>query len=100
VLSLFDDDIEWLSQGNSPINGTFHGKAEFLDMLKQLGEQSTSVATKEFFADGDVVVVLSEVTAGGQTGGEADVWTFRDGKITQARIFGDTAMMERVFGTK
>ena len=58
------------------------------------------MAPKEFFADGDVVVALTEVTAGGQTSQEAEVWTLQDGKIVKGQIFGDTAMQEKIFGTK
>jgi ketosteroid isomerase-like protein len=58
------------------------------------------VTPKKFFADGDVVVVLTEITAGGETSQEADVWTLQDGKIIQAQIFGDTAMQEKIFGTQ
>ena len=32
-----------------------------------------------FFADGDVVMVLTEVTVGAVTAPEADVFEFRDG---------------------
>jgi uncharacterized protein len=47
-----------------------------------------------------MVVVLSEVTAGGETCQDADVHTLRDGKLVGAHIYTDTAMMERVFGRK
>jgi ketosteroid isomerase-like protein len=40
------------------------------------------------------------VTAAGETSQEADVFTFRDGKVIKAQSFGDTAMQERVFGKK
>ncbi len=53
-----------------------------------------------FLADGDVVVVLTQVTAGGESAPQADVLTFRDGKMVKAQSFGDTALQERVFGTK
>jgi ketosteroid isomerase-like protein len=100
TMAVFDDNIVWISTGNSAISGTFKGKAELAFMLQQLVGQQTSVVPKEFFADGDVVVVLTEVTAGGQTSQEADVWTLQDGKIVKGQIFGDTAVQEKVFGTK
>jgi ketosteroid isomerase-like protein len=99
-MAVFDDNIVWMSTGNSVISGTFKGKAELAVMLQRLVGQQASVAPKEFFADGDVVVVLSEVTAGGETSQEADVWTLQDGKIAKGQIFGDTAMQEKIFGTK
>ena len=63
---------------------------------------SKSLTTKpsRFIADDDDVVVLTQVTAGGEKSDEADVYTFRDGKIVQAHSYGDTAVQERVFGTK
>jgi ketosteroid isomerase-like protein len=46
------------------------------------------------------VVVLTQVTAGGESAPEADVSTFRGGKIVKVEAFGDTAMQERVYGRK
>ena len=100
TMAVFDDNIVWISTGNSVISGTFTGKAELAVLLQRLVGEQTSVAPKEFFADGDVVVVLTKVTAGGQTSQEADVWTLQDGKIVKGQIFGDTAMQEKIFGTK
>jgi ketosteroid isomerase-like protein len=100
TMAVFDDNIVWISTGNSVISGTFKGKAELAVMLQRLVGEQASVAPKEYFADGDVVVALTEVTAGGQTSQEADVWTLHDGKIVKAQIFGDTAMQEKIFGTK
>jgi ketosteroid isomerase-like protein len=100
ALSTFADDVEWTISGESMISGTYHGKGELTDLMAQLAQQTTSVETKGFLADGDVVVVQTEVTAGGETSQEADVFTFRDGKIIKAQSFGDTAMQERIFGKK
>lgn len=99
TMAVFDDNVVWISTGNSVISGTFNGKAEVAVTLQRLVGAQTSVTPKEFFADGDVVVVLSEVTAGGLTSQEADVWTLQNGKIVKAQIFGDTAVQEKVFGT-
>ena len=30
VMSLFDDDIEWVQPGDSTVSGTFHGKTELM----------------------------------------------------------------------
>jgi ketosteroid isomerase-like protein len=100
TMAVFDDNIVWISTGNSVVSGTFKGKAELAVMLQRLVGQQTSVTPKKFFADGDVVVVLTEITAGGETSQEADVWTLQDGKIIEAQIFGDTAMQEKIFGTQ
>ena len=100
ALSAFGDDIEWTVPGESMISGVYRGKGELSELLRRLAEKSTTVETKDFLADGHVVVALTEVTAGGESSQEADVYTFRDGKIVKAQSFGDTAMQQRVFGTK
>ena len=100
ALDNFDDAIEWTLGGNSQVSGTYRGKDEVLGLLAKLGEQSLKTKPSRFIADDDVVVVLTEVTAGGETSAEADVYIFRDGKIVQAQSYADTAMQERVFGTK
>jgi uncharacterized protein len=100
ALSTFADTVEWTIGGESMISGTYHGKGELTELLRQLAEKATSVQTKSFLADGDVVVALTEVTAAGETSQEADVYTFRDGKVIKAQSFGDTAMQERIFGKK
>jgi ketosteroid isomerase-like protein len=100
VMSLFDDDIEWVQAGDSAISGTYHGKGELGQYLGRLAEKSATVKPLRFLADGDTVVVLSETTVGNETGQDADVFTLRDGKTVRAQVYGDTAMMERVFGRK
>ena len=82
------------------ISGNWRGKDDLSQLFMQLAEKSTAVEPKTFLSDGDVVVVLTEVTAAGETSQEADVFTFRDGKVIKAQSFGDTAMQERVFGKK
>jgi ketosteroid isomerase-like protein len=46
------------------------------------------------------VVVLGQITAGGESAPVADVLTYRGGKMVQLQNFSDTAMFERVYGTK
>ncbi|ABG92329.1 MULTISPECIES: nuclear transport factor 2 family protein [Rhodococcus] len=100
AMSFFDDDIEWISPGNSTVSGTFHGKPEVGAMWMKLAEKSTTTTPERFLADDDVVVVLTRVAAGGESADEADVLTFRDGKVVKFQSAADTAMLERVFGTK
>ena len=40
--SFFDDDIEWITPGNSSVSGTVHGKAEGGGMWTKLAEKSTT----------------------------------------------------------
>ena len=100
VMNLFDDNIEWVQPGNSTISGTYHGKGELGEYLSRLAEKSPTVKARHFLADGDMVVAFTEVTAGGETSQDADVFLLRDGKTVRAQVYGDTAMMERVYGSK
>jgi ketosteroid isomerase-like protein len=100
VMSLFDDDIEWVQPGQSAISGTFHGKAEVMEHLGRMAEKSMTVSVSQLVAEGDTVVAITQVTAGGETGEDADVFTVRNGKTVRAQIHGDTALMERVYGKK
>jgi ketosteroid isomerase-like protein len=100
ALSVFDDSAVWTVNGESMIGGTHRGKGEITELLMRMAEKSAKVEAKRFLADGDVVMVLAEVTVGEDSSQEADVYTFGDGKIIAAHSFGDTAMQERIFGAK
>lgn len=100
LMSLFDDNIEWVQPGDSTISGTYHGKREVGEYLSRLGEKSPTVKHLRFLADGDMVVALTEVAVGDQRGQGAQVLTLRDGKTVRVQQYTDTAMMERVYGRK
>jgi ketosteroid isomerase-like protein len=100
VMSLFDDDVEWVQPGQSAVSGTFHGKAELMEHLGRLAEKSLTVKMDRLIAEGDTVVALSEVTVGGETGRDADVFTLRDGRTVHVQVYGDTSLLERIFGKK
>jgi ketosteroid isomerase-like protein len=100
VMSLFDDDCEWVQPGQSSVSGTFHGKAELMEHLGRLAEKELTVKLNRLIAEGDTVVAITEVTAGGETGEDADVFTLRDGKTVRVETHGDTSLLERVYGKK
>ena len=100
AMNNWDDNIEWVVPGNSTVGGTYRGKAEVTGFLAKVAERSFATAPSRFLADDDVLVVLTQVTAGGESAPQADVWTFRDGKIVKGLTLGDTAMQERIWGTK
>jgi ketosteroid isomerase-like protein len=100
VMSLFDDDCEWVQPGESAVSGTFHGKNELREQFGRLAEKGLTVKLERLIAEGDTVVALTEVTAGGQTGRDADVFTLRDGKTVHVQVHGDTSLLERVYGKK
>ncbi len=68
TLGLFDDDCEWVLNGNSKISGTYRGKSGVMDLFGKLAEKSLTTAPDRFLADGDVVVVIGQVAAGGELG--------------------------------
>jgi ketosteroid isomerase-like protein len=100
VMSLFDDDCEWVQPGQSAVSGTFHGKAEIMEHFGRLAEKGLTVKLNQLLAEGDTVVALTEVTAGGDTGENADVFVLRNGKTVEVRIHGDTSLLERIYGKK
>jgi ketosteroid isomerase-like protein len=100
VLSTFDDNVEFVVPGNSTISGTYRGKAEVTEFFAKLAEQSFTTTPERFLADDDVVVALGQITAGGESAPEADVLTYRNGKMVKLQAFPDTAMFERVYGRK
>ncbi len=95
VMALFADDVEWIQPGDSAVSGTYHGKTEVMEYMGRLAEKSVTVKLIRLVAEGDTVVAITEVTAGGETGEDADVFTIRDGKTVRAEMHGDTALLER-----
>jgi uncharacterized protein len=87
--------------GNSKVAGTYRGKAEVTKFFAKLAEKSFTTTPSRFLAaDDDVVVAIGQVTAGGESAPQADVSSWRGGKIVKVETFGDTAMFERVYGRK
>jgi uncharacterized protein len=100
ALADFDDNVEWTIPGNSTLSGTYHGKDKFIELLGKLAEKGFTTTPERIIGDGDDVVVITKVNAGGETALQADVLTYRDGKIVKAVSIADTAMQERIYGTK
>jgi uncharacterized protein len=100
VMDMFDDDVEWIQPGQSAVSGTFHGKAEVMEHMGRLAEKSPTIKLNKLIAEGDIVVALTEVSAGGETGHDADVFTIRNGKTVRAEMHGDTSLLERIYGKK
>ena len=100
VLNDYDDNVEFVVPGNSAVSGTYRGKDGVKELFGKVAEQNFKITPTRFLADDDVVVILTQVTAGGESAPQADVATSRDGKIVKEQNLGDTAMLERVYGTK
>lgn len=94
------DDIEWITPGNSAVSGTARGKQEVGALWAKFAEQGFTVSPQYWFADDERVVVLVQTTLAGEQTDGADVLTYRDGKLVKFQTAGDTALLERVFGSK
>ena len=100
ALKDFDDNIEWSIPGNSTISGEYRGKDKFMELLGKLAEKSFTTTPERILGDGDDVVVITKITTGEESALQADVLTYRDGKLVKAVSIADTALQERVFGSK
>lgn len=94
------DDIEWVVPGDSTISGTYRGKDEVADFFVTIAGKGFQTEPEYFVAEGDHVVVLTRTTVEGQSSDQADVLTFRDGRLVKFQSAGDTAQQERIWGTK
>lgn len=94
------DDIEWIVAGNSAVSGTLHGKQEVAEFWGKLAEKGFSTNPQYWFSDEERVVVLTQITVGDEQSDQADVLTYRDGKLVKFQGAGDTALLERVFGSR
>jgi len=93
------DEIEWITPGNSAVSGTRRGKQEVGELWAKFAEKGLTTSPQYWFSDDERVVVLTHVTLGGEEADQADVLTYRDGKLVKFQTAGDTAMLERVFGS-
>lgn len=97
------DNVEWVSPGESPISGTFRGKAAVQEWLGKLNDtlEFHVFDPQDFIAQGDKVVVLvhSETTVR-STGKKlvsdlAHVHTRQDGKLVRFQEYSDTLAFAR-----
>jgi len=95
-----DDKIEWVVPGNSALSGTYRGKDEVIGFWMKLAEKGFTTSPVHYFGDDERVVVLTNVTAAGESTESVDVLTFRDGKVVEFKDIGDTAMQERIWGSR
>jgi uncharacterized protein len=100
AMSNIADDVEWITPGNSAISGTAHGKQEVGALWQKFLEKRFTTTPQYWFSDEERVVVLTQITLAGESADSADVLTFRDGKVVKFQTAGDTALLERVFGSK
>ncbi len=94
------DDVEWITPGNSKISGTVRGKDKVGELWQKFLEKGFSTSPQYWFSDDERVVVLTRTSLDGEESDQADVLTFRDGKVVKFQSAGDTALLERVYGSK
>jgi uncharacterized protein len=94
------DGVAWITPGNSLISGTLHGKQEVAAQWAKLAEKGFATSPQYWFSDEDRVVVLTQITVGGEQADSADVLTYRDGELVKFQTAGDTALFERVFWSR
>lgn len=95
------DEVEWITPGNSAISGTRRGKAEVGELWAKFAEKNFTTAPEYWFSDENHVVVLTHVTTAGEEADSVDVLTYNDeGQLVKFQTAGDTAMLERIYGSK
>jgi hypothetical protein len=100
AMAAMADDIQWVTPGNSAISGTVQGKQAVGALWAKFAEQGFTTTPEYWFSDDQRVVVLTHVTMGAEEADSVDVLTFQDGKLIRFQSAGDTAMSERIFGSK
>jgi ketosteroid isomerase-like protein len=92
------DSIRWVVGGDSSVSGTYTGKDEVLGFWGKLLEAGVTTNPSEFLADGNRVVVLTTVSAGGESRDVADVLTYDDnGNLTRFQSFGGEDLLDQAF---
>ncbi len=100
AMANMSDDIEWITPGNSAISGTARGKQAVGELWAKFAEHGFTTSPQYWFSDEERVVVLCQTTIEGEKADSVDVLTFRDGKLIKFQNSSDTALGERIFGSK
>ena len=73
VLNDYDDSVEFVIPGTNAVSGTYRGKDGVKELFGKIAEQNFKITPSRFLADDEVV--LSQVSAGGESGLQADAFT-------------------------
>lgn len=107
LFRLLADDVTFIEADSLPYGGTFHGPA---GAQQGVGGMFTAwshlrVEIEDILASGDLVIVYLQMTATSRETGEvydgptAELFRFKDGKITEWRpIYWDTHAVRKVCG--
>jgi ketosteroid isomerase-like protein len=92
------DSIEWVVTGNSSVSGTYRGKDDVGGFWMKLLEKGFTTQPQEFLAEGNKVIVLSEIELNGEKARSADVLTYDDaGKLVRFESTGGEELLDRAF---
>lgn len=92
------DDIEWVVGGNSSVTGTYRGKDDVGAFWMKLVEKGFSTTPTEFIAEGNKVVVLSDVELAGEASRSVDVLEYdADGRLIRFESFGGEEVLNSQF---
>lgn len=94
---LFDSDVEWIEPSDLPDGGRYRGKGAVEAHLSKARENwaEGSCEPGRFILAGDKVVAFDDVRVrlkhetAWRVGETAVVYTFREGKVIQGRVFWD-----------
>lgn len=105
VLEVFDEDLEWVEPEGWPYGGTYHGPDEVVeDVFKPAlsDNEDFEVALDRVIDSGETVVVVGAYRGTvAETGNSFDlpfahVYDMKDGHVTRAQIYTDTAQYQQV----
>lgn len=104
-LTLLADDVQWqiFPMQNVPFAGTWQGRAQVSEFFRKVAasQEQVEFVPEHFIAQDDKVVVLgyfvNRVKATGKESRSewAQVWTVKEGVITQMQEYVDTAAVSR-----
>jgi ketosteroid isomerase-like protein len=107
ILELLTDDVEWVIPGPTdlPWKGTRRGKAAVSEWFPLLGQniEFRIFEPHSIIAQDNQVVCLLHIesvmrrTQQPLTYEEAQIWTFRNGKVARFQIFEDTAAVAAAY---
>jgi len=82
------DDVEWITPRNSAISGTVHGKRALGALWAKLAEKGFATSPQHWLSDEDRVVVLTQITVGGEQADQAMRRRYDDATRVLAAISG------------
>ena len=93
-----DDSVEWTVRGDNALTGTYNGKEEVGELWGKFMAKDFRTEPTDFIADGDKVVVLTNIHLEGEMVESADILTYSaEGKLVAFETRSDAEVANRVF---